>query len=237
MEHIIHRSTPREFSIDIKGKHYFGCDYIFSNIYGASVFSDEEPVDLCDIVHEEELKANPENGDYSPKTLEEFMASENVLYDLLSMPDCRKEIDYTTQGSVISDGRGGVFIRYSGDFSPICMHLSLDGTLTLNGQEDDFSELVFEKDKRNYVSLPETLFGDEPSSVNENQSPILLCLHAQSIESNITEDGGYLKVSYSIEVNGITAEVTDFTLTATPSQPYISEDIQEKWISKEYSPQ
>ncbi len=237
MTQIIHRNSPKEFSINIKGKHYFGCDYIFSNIYGASVFADEE-TDLHSFTQQDEtLKANPENGDYSPETLEEFMASDNALYDLLSMPDCKKEIDYTTTGSVISDGVGGVLIRYSGDFSPICMHLSRDGTFALSGQEDDFSELVFEKGKRNYVSLPETLFGDEPSSVNENQSPILLCLNAQSIESNITEDGGYLKVSYSIEVNGITAEVTDFTLTATPSQPYISEDIQDQWISKEYSPQ
>lgn len=227
MKHIIYRNAPREFSINIKGKHYFGCDYIFSNIYGASVFGDDDTRDFgASAQQDEELKANPENGDYSPKTFEEFMESDSALYELMSMPDCRKEIDYTTVGSVSSDGKGGILIRYSGDFTPICMHISPDGTLALNGQEDDFSELVFEKGIRNYVSLPETLFGDEPSCVNENQSPIQLCLSTQSIESNITEDGGYLKASYSIEVNGITAEVTDFTLTATPSQPYIAEDTQ-----------
>ncbi len=33
---------PQEVSISISGKHYFGCDYIFSNIYGSSVFSEEQ---------------------------------------------------------------------------------------------------------------------------------------------------------------------------------------------------
>ena len=227
MEHIIHRNKQKEFSINIQGKHYFGCDYIFSNIYGSSVFTeDESNENTSSSQNDDELKANPENGDYSPKTLEEFMESENTLHEFLSMPDCRKEIDYTTTGSVVDDGLGGILIRYSGDFTPICLHLSNDGVLALNGQEDDFSELVFETGKRNYVSLPETLFGDEPSESNENQSPIQLCLNTENIESNITEDGGYIKASYSIEVNGITAEKTDFILTATPSQPYISEESQ-----------
>ena len=43
----------------------------------------------------------------------------------------------------------------------------------------------------------------------------MLCLSAECVENNITEYGGSLHVSYSIEVNGICAEVTDFTLTAT----------------------
>jgi hypothetical protein len=42
----------------------------------------------------------------------------------------------------------------------------------------------------------------------------MLCLSAECVENNLKEDGGSLRVSYSIEVNGITAEVTDFTLTA-----------------------
>ena len=57
-------------------------------------------------------------------------------------------------------------------------------------------------------------------------SRIELVANTENIESNITEDGGYIKASYSIEVNGITAEKTDFILTATPSQPYIAEEIQ-----------
>ena len=74
----------------------------------------------------------------------------------------------------------------------------------------------FEKDKRNYICLPESLFTEDSAEENENQSPIMLCLTAECVENNLKEDGGVLHVSYSIEVNGITAEVTDFTLTATP---------------------
>ena len=206
----------KEVSISICGNHYFGCDYIFSNIYGSAVFNEEEramPLD-SDL---EEISKNPENGDFSGKTLEEFISSDTSgELDLSTMPDCNKEIEYSTLGTLQSDGNGGFLIRYSGDFTPICIHAQ-SAKFTLNGQEDDFSELVFEKGKRNYIALPESLFKEESDEAdkNENQSPIMLCLSAECVENNITENGGSLHVSYSIEVNGIMAEVTDFTLTAT----------------------
>ena len=206
---------PKEVSISINGKHYFGCDYIFANIYGSSVFSDEEQSAFPGEENLGEISKDPESGDFSRETLEEFIneGSGDAL-DLSTLPDVNKEIEYSTLGTLQSDGNGGFLIRYSGDFSPICIHAQ-DGRITLNGQEDDFSELVFEKDKRNYICLPESLFVEDASGENENQSPIMLCLTAECVENNLKEDGGVLHVSYSIEVNGITAEVTDFTLTAT----------------------
>ena len=205
----------KEVSISISGKHYFGCDYIFANIYGSSVFSDD---DTSSPVREEnlgEISRNPESGDFSRETIEEFInADSGTSLDLSTLPEVNKEIEYSTLGTLQSDGNGGFLIRYSGDFTPICIHAQ-DGKITLNGQEDDFSELVFEKDKRNYICLPESLFVEECQEDNENQSPIMLCLSAECVENNLQEDGGVLHVSYSIEVNGITAEVTDFTLTAT----------------------
>ena len=162
-----------------------------------------------------EITKNPENGDFSNETLEQFMSSDSGdVLDLSTLPDVNKEIEYSTLGTLQSDGKGGYLIRYSGDFSPICIHAE-NGKVTLNGQEDDFSELVFEKGKRNYICLPESIFSEEYTEDNENQSPIMLCLSAECVENNLKEDGGVLHVSYSIEVNGITAEVTDFTLTAT----------------------
>lgn len=41
-----------------------------------------------------------------------------------------------------------------------------------------------------------------------------LCVSTEEINNHMTESGGSLTVSYSIEVNGIVAEVTDFTITA-----------------------
>ena len=205
----------KEVSISISGKHYFGCDYIFANIYGSSVFTEEE--NSCTIKEENlgEISRDPESGDFSKETLEEFISSDSGgSLDLSTLPDVNKEIEYSTLGTLQSDGNGGFLIRYSGDFTPICIHAQ-DGKITLNGQEDDFSELVFEKDKRNYICLPESLFMDDCKEDNENQSPIMLCLSAECVENNLQENGGVLHVSYSIEVNGITAEVTDFTLTAT----------------------
>ena len=206
---------PREVSISISGKHYFGCDYIFANIYGSSVFSEEDNCSAYSDDNLGEISKDPESGDFSSETLEEFINSDSGgTLDLSTLPDVNKEIEYSTAGTLQSDGKGGYLIRYSGDFSPICIHAE-SGKITLNGQEDDFSELVFEKDKRNYICLPESLFMEENQEENENQSPIMLCLTAKCVENNLQEDGGVLHVSYSIEVNGITAEVTDFTLTAT----------------------
>ncbi len=213
---------PKEVSISISGKHYFGCDYIFANIYGSSVFSEEEASQAVQDENLGEISKDPENGDFSRETLEEFISSDTGdTLDLSTMPDVNKEIEYSTLGTLQSDGNGGYLIRYSGDFTPICIHAE-NGRITLNGQEDDFSELVFEKDKRNYICLPESLFLEDAQEENENQSPIMLCLTAECVENNLKDDGGVLHVSYSIEVNGITAEVTDFVLTATPGEemPY-----------------
>ncbi|MBR2021544.1 MAG: hypothetical protein IJ939_03820 [Clostridia bacterium] len=209
---------PKEVSISISGRHYFGCDYIFANIYGSSVFSDEENRALPQEDNLGEISRDPESGDFSKETLEEFINSDTGgTLDLSTLPDVNKEIEYSTLGTLQSDGKGGYLIRYSGDFTPICIHAQ-DGKITLNGQEDDFEELVFEKDKRNYICLPESLFLEDAAEENENQSPIMLCLTAECVENNLKEDGGVLHVSYSIEVNGITAEVTDFTLTAVSGQ-------------------
>ncbi len=206
---------PQEVSISISGKHYFGCDYIFSNIYGSSVFNEDDSAADFPAEDLEKVAKNPERGDFSNETLDEFINEDSGdILDLSTMPECRKEIEYSTVGTLQSDGSGGVLIRYSGDFTPICIHAE-SAKISLNGQEDDFSELIFEKGKRNYIALPESLFTEENAEENENQSPIMLCLSAECVENNITEYGGSLHVSYSIEVNGICAEVTDFTLTAT----------------------
>lgn len=211
--------TPleKEVSISISGKHYFGCDYIFSNVYGSCVFLDEPTTALCTEDSLESISKNPENGDFSQETLNEFITqSSSGTHEFLTQPDCNKEIEYSTIGTLQSDGDDGYLIRYSGDFTSICIHAQ-NGRMTLNGQDDDFSELVFEKGKRNYIALPESLFFEDEVAQNENQSPFVLCLSAECVENTLSENGGVLHVSYSIEVNGITAEVTDFTLTATSS--------------------
>ena len=206
---------PKEVSININGKHYFGCDYIFANIYGSSVFTEEENYRPLQDTPIEEMSKNPESGDFSNETLEEFINSDSgSTLDLSTLPEVNKEIEYSTVGTLESDGSGGYIIKYSGDFSPICIHVC-DEKMTLSGQEDDFSELIFENGRRNYISLPESLFTEDDAEINENQSPIMLCLSAECLENNLKDNGGSLHVSYSIEVNGITAEVTDFTLTAT----------------------
>lgn len=200
-------ANKRDFAIKISGNHYFACDYVFSNIYGDSVFMDEETAP---------------SADYFPSIKE----SESLLLDTLpethidtisSMPECTKEIEYMTEGSVISDEKNDIFIRYGGDDSPMCLHIRNDGAVSLSGEEFDSAEIIFEKGKRNYISLPLSLFNDTPKdqSIPEDlQSPLNICVSTEDIKNNMTKNGGSLSVSYSIEVNGIVAEVTDFTLTA-----------------------
>lgn len=205
-------NTQNQYTISIKGHHFFACDYVFSNIYGSGVFA--EDYNPLDEISESELFANPEAFSLSEKTLELFSKDGDMPYDISTMPDCVKEIEYSTQGTVdICDNF--ITIKYSGDFSPICMRVS-DGALSLSGQDDDFSELIFEEGKRNFVALPETLFSNADASENENQSPLQLCLDTKSIRLSNSGQKITVKAEYSIEVNGIVAEVSGFTLTATP---------------------
>lgn len=197
-------TNKRDFAIKISGSHYFACDYVFSNIYGDSVFSDDDTAPPCDFLTPEE--------------------NENVLLDTLpethidglsTLPECTKEVEYMTEGSVLQSSDNDIFIRYGSDDSPMCIHIRDDGTVSLSGEESDCSEIVFEKGKRNFIALPVSLFNDKDDSVPEDmQSPLHLCVTTDEITHNMTEKGGSLSVSYSIEVNGIVAEVTDFTITA-----------------------
>ena len=100
--------------------------------------------------------------------------------------------------------------------------------------DENTTELVFETGKRNYVALPESLFGEtcpalsstEPDDgCEDRQSPLQLCINTRNIDADMTEDGGSLKLSYSIEVNGITAESSDIVLTANPQN---TDDFKER---------
>ena len=197
--------NKRDFAIKISGNHYFACDYVFSNVYGDSVLTEDEP------------SAIP--GDFmTPEDNEEMLLDtlpETHLDGLATLPECSKEVEYMTEGSVHQEDKNGIFIRYGSDESPMCIHIRDDGVVTLSGDEYDAAEIVFEKGKRNFIALPANLFDDGICSKTDDlQSPLHLCVSTDDIKSNMTKDGGSLTVSYSIEVNGIVAEVTDFTLTA-----------------------
>lgn len=196
--------------ITIKGNHFFGCDYIFSNIYGSSVFTEENKDNKDNELSDDKISQDPEKGDFSPETFEEFIKYDSNPFDLSSMPESTNKIEYSINGTYEFDGHNAT-IRYEGDFSPICIHVSND-TMHLSGQEDNFSELIFQSGKRNYVVLPESLFTEIIIEENENQSPLTLCIDTKHFQNNLSETGGTLFVNYSIEVNSIIAEVTEIYL-------------------------
>lgn len=197
--------NKRDFSIRINGNHYFACDYVFSNVYGDSVFSDEPDVFVGDDGF------NVDTSEVLRDTL-----PETPIDALTSLPECTKNIEYMTEGSVHKAEKNDIFIRYGSDESPMCIHIRNDGSVTLSGDDKDVAEIVFEQGKRNFIALPINLFGDESAGKYEEDmhAPISLCVTTNEIQNNMTEAGGSLSVSYSIEVNGMVAEVSDFTLTA-----------------------
>lgn len=203
-------TTQKNAVITINGKHFFGCDYIFSNIYGSSVFTEENKDYKENRLSDYRIAVDPEKGDFSPETFEEFIKYDSNPFDLSSMPESTNKIEYSINGTYEFDGQSAT-IRYEGDFSPICIHVN-DDTMHLSGQEDNFSELIFQSGKRNYVVLPESLFTEIIMEENENQSPLTLCIDTKQMENNLSEHGGSLSINYSIEVNGIIAEVTQINL-------------------------
>jgi uncharacterized beta-barrel protein YwiB (DUF1934 family) len=198
--------NKRDFAITINGNHYFSCDYVFSNVYGDSVFT-EEPRSLPDDI----ISASPE----SEALLETL--PETHIDRLSSLPDCTKQIEYMTEGTVFEHDDNDIFIRYGSDESPMCVHIRNDGSVTLSGNESDVAEIVFEEGKRNFIALPVNLFEDAmPDETDMDlQSPLHLCVTTDEIKNNMTSSGGSLTVRYSIDVNGIVAEVSDFTITAS----------------------
>lgn len=206
--------NKRDFSIKINGNHYFACDYVFSNVYGDSVFS-------------EEIESPSADFDISSNSQELLLDTlpETPLDALTTLPECTKEIEYMTEGTIHEEDTDDIFIRYGSDDSPMCIHIRKDGSVTLSGDEYDAAEIVFEQGKRNFIALPMSLLGgtDDPE-YSDLQSPLNLCVNTGEIKNNMTSDGGTLSVSYSIEVNGIVAEVSDFTITANSMNSDIFKD-------------
>ncbi len=215
----------RSFAIKITGNHFFACDYVFSNVYGESVFFDDAPPSV------------PADGDLSscPTPLELSESTERTLRDTLpetpfdalsTLPDCTKKVEYMTEGAILSLSAlrdDGLYIRYGSEESPMCIHIRADGSVSVSGDETDTGEIVFEEGKRNFIALPESLFSGEipnaPDDGYEKHTPFHLCVSTESIDNKMTESGGSLSVRYSIEVNGMIAEISDFTLTADRLAP------------------
>lgn len=211
--------NKRDFAIKISGSHYFACDYVFSNIYGESVFFEDTDTSFANASPglAADLTADLSPEEISEDTLRETLPE--TPYDGIStLPECQKEIEYMTEGSVQQLGGNEFYIRYGSDESPMCIHIRGDGSVTLSGDDSDVAEIIFEQGKRNFIALPESAFGDPQvhglSDDYETHAPLHLCVCTEQIDNRMTNHGGSLSVSYSIEVNGMIAEVTDFTLTA-----------------------
>ncbi|MCR5353833.1 MAG: DUF1934 domain-containing protein [Clostridiales bacterium] len=218
--------NKNNFAIKISGKHYFACDYIFSNVYGESVFTDD--------AEESSFAEEPSFSLQSMPSMLSDEESDSLLEDTLpftrydelkTMPDCTKKVEFITEGSLINTDSDGLFIRYGDDESPMCVHIYKDGTVTLSGSDSDVAEIVFEEGKRNYIALEDSAFLDiaPPPKTEDSEdamhSPISLCVDTSEINNKMSEHGGSLSVKYSIEINGMIAEVSSFTITASSIGP------------------
>ena len=192
----------RDFSIKINGNHFFAGNYIYTNIYGNYVFENL-------VLDENVTGANLKDSD---ETLQqEYKNNDNLD---LQAPDCTTSLEYTTEGSVIVEN-DDIYIRYGNDDSPMCIHILEDGRVTLSEQEYDAADFIFEKGKQNFISLPAyTFLGADKTQEDDFQSAFQLCVDTDTIKHNMGKDGGTLTVSYTILVNGLEAEKSEFTLTA-----------------------
>lgn len=227
--------NKRDFAIKISGNHYFACDYVFSNIYGESVFFDDGEPRADDSVFVGSADSPADDPSGFPALFPSAELSEEVLRETLpetpfdalaTLPDCTKKIEYMTEGSLCdreTPEHDGLYIRYGSDDAPMCVHIRDDGSVSVSGDEADTAEIVFEQGKRHFIALPESLFSKEApfadafaedTDTYERHAPIHLCVSTEKIDNRMTPHGGSLSVSYSIEVNGMIAEVSDFTLTA-----------------------
>lgn len=200
----------RDHMIRITGKHYFACDYVISNVYGDSVFFEEgdapPPVDtpfMTGEIMEENLK----------QTL-----PETPLGSLFTLPEMTREITYLSTGSVRHTVRDGTFIRYGSDEHPMCLHIRADGSVTLSSDVKDLGEMIFEPGQKTYIALQAAAFAEpgtfEQGADDDMHSPLHLGVKTEELQVRFSARGGSVRVRYVIDVNGILAEVTDFTLTA-----------------------
>ena len=93
--------NKRDYAIKISGNHYFACDYVFSNIYGESVFSDEWDSPSGAAFAGAADAPMPDSAAGFPVAYPSEAISEEVLretlpetpFDALStLPDCTKKI-------------------------------------------------------------------------------------------------------------------------------------------------
>ncbi len=197
--------------IKIAGKHYFACDYVFSNVYGESVFfddSDEQPASPS-------LVFSPAENNTEENL--RMTLPETPLDTLSSLPACTREINFASSGTVLPVSGDGTYIRYGSDQSPMCIHIRPDGSISVTGDEEDLAEIVFEDGKTNHIALQASLFSEEYANdpaLSDIGSPFHLSVSTSEIRNRMTENGGTLTIRYSIDVNGMLAEVSDITLTA-----------------------
>ena len=97
--------NKRDFAIKISGNHYFACDYVFSNIYGESVFFDDGEPHADDSVFVGSADSPADDPSGFPALFPSAELSEEVLRETLpetpfdalaTLPDCTKKIEYMT---------------------------------------------------------------------------------------------------------------------------------------------
>ena len=204
--------NKRDYMIRISGHHFYACDYVFSNVYGESLFFENDAPSYPADAGVEDLLGEANREENLKDTL-----PETIIDTLTAMPECTKDIDFMSAGTVIDTRHDGTYIRYGTDEAPMCVHICRDGSVTVSGDEEDLAEIIFEDGKRSLISLQASVFENFPpedAAFAELNSPLHLGVTTKTISGGISEDGGSLTISYTIDVNGILAEVTDFTLTA-----------------------
>lgn len=127
--------------------------------------------------------------------------------------ECEKT-ELFTEGTLEISGDGKCTLSYdeskltNAPFSITSVHFEKDNPnlVTLMRSGDFRLAMVFEPDTR-HICVYETPY-----------MPIEMCIATHSLENTLGENGGCLRVRYSIETNGMRCEIARINLVAVPAE-------------------
>ena len=150
-----------------------------------------------------------EQSDYSEIAAKKLIPTAEPM----PMPEVESEkIEFYTEGELTLTRDGKYCLSYDeskltgmeGSVTSVNFQLDDRGLVTLMRNGTFRMVMVFENGKR-HICTYQTPY-----------MPIELCVVTKKLENSLSEDGGTLRVEYSIETNGMRCELTKLTLRATP---------------------
>lgn len=223
--------NKENLNITIEGCHNFFTPFILTNVYGIDLFNVSDANNISDLneLGDDELydilnnyvtadvllddnyyeydrtKALADcHSTYLPllRNINDSIESNNLNAD---SPDedglYSREIKFTTSGRLEDNS-----IIYGDPGDEMKLSVTKDGA-TLERQDKDGICLYFEQGKRSAVTICNPYFDDEGQ-----KAYFQISLETLDLKSNLLCENPYVEISYTVDINGIPSERTQFVL-------------------------